>query len=355
MRILQLIQKRQLRGAEVFAQQLSRQLETWGYSAKLLAIYPGNPELISCADSLRQSDAPAKWFWEDWRRLTKIVEEFQPDIVQCNAGDTLKLAVLCRSRFGWPVPIVARNASMVSSYLKQPAAKWLYRQLYRRVQGVASVSQTSLNDLYRTIGPISAVCRAIPVAIDDPAPCSLNWHPELAHLVHVGGMTFEKNHQGLLRIFNLVRLAYPEVHLHLVGDGPLRPAIEAQIDAAGLKQHVTLHGFQPRPLDYMAGAKAVLLPSIIEGLPAVLLEAMSIRIPVIASDVGGVSEIVRNGITGSLVPRNQEEAFAQAVLAVLRQPDPEVTTNAQRMVSENYSLSRVAQQFVDFYRDVIRG
>ena len=113
------------------------------------------------------------------------------------------------------------------------------------------------------------------------------------HIVHVGGFTFVKNYEGVLRIFQFLVNSNQNVHLHLIGDGPLLPKIENDVNKMKLNSKITFYGFVNNTLSLIKSSKMYLFfPSIIEGLPAVILEAMYCEIPVVAYNVGGISEIV---------------------------------------------------------------
>src|SRR5690606_22902270 len=100
-------------------------------------------------------------------------------------------------------------------------------------------------------------------------------------------------------------------------------------------------------------ADILVLPSIVEGLPGVLLEAMYSRTPVVAYDVGGISEIITNK-TGRLIPKNNEEEFVRAIIQILEEKKEEILDNAYNMVLENYMNSQIAERFENAYKMVIK-
>ncbi len=107
----------------------------------------------------------------------------------------------------------------------------------------------------------------------------------------------------------------PGVHLHVYGDGPDRPRVEAA--AATIADRVTFHGTVARPQSALARAGVLVLPSLAEGFGLVLIEAMAAGVPVVATDVPGVRDVVRNGVTGLLVPPADPAALAAAIGRVL--------------------------------------
>src|SRR5680860_63566 len=291
MRILQLIQKTQTRGAEMFTCQLSNNLIEKGHQVKIVSLFEGkaklpfNGEIYSLNAYLKNRflDISA------WRKLSKIIREFKPDIIQANAGDTLKYMVFSKILFGWKVPIVSRNASEVGRYLNSPFQKGINAFFYKNFEYVISVSQASEKDILSHFPFLSGKTTVIPVGLETISEIKkIVLKPEdCQHIVHVGGFTFEKNHVGVLRIFQAIVNSNQKVHLHLVGDGPLKPMIEKEVNNMKLNSNITFYGFVDNPLSYIKAADVFILPSIIEGLPAVILEAMYCEIPVIAYNVGG--------------------------------------------------------------------
>ncbi len=104
-------------------------------------------------------------------------------------------------------------------------------------------------------------------------------------------------------------------------------------------------------------AKMLVLPSIIEGLPGVILEAMYCKTPVVAYDVGGISEIVKNGKTGWLVDKDDEDGFVKAVEEVLSCSPEElnqITNQAYQQVVEQYDNKVIAKRFEEVYESISR-
>ena len=354
MRILQLIHKSQNRGAETFACQLSNHQKITGHEVKIIAIYNGSAKL-NWEDSIEDLAGQEKKFfdWHAWKKLAEYVRDFQPDIVQANSGDTLKYAVFSKKIFGWKAPIIFRNASEVGQYLNTNFQKKFNSFLYRNVAGIVSVSEKSKKDLIYHFSFLEGKTIVIPIGLENKASiAAAKLGPAKHNIVHVGGFSFEKNHEGLLRIFSGVLHLKPDIHLHLIGDGPLRSKIENLTIELGVHQHITFYGFVNNPLDYIKSSDLLVLPSKIEGLPGVLLEAMYCKTPVIAYNVGGINEIV-NKTTGSLIEKDNETEFAKAIIKNLEHSNDSQIAEAHSMVSRKFMNEKLAKEFLKFYSKVI--
>jgi len=115
----------------------------------------------------------------------------------------------------------------------------------------------------------------------------------------------------------------PEAHLLILGDGPERAALETHAAQASLNGRIRFEGARPRAevLEALAGAYAVVLPSAWENFPHAAIEALAVGTPVVASAVGGVSEVVRDGVNGLLVQTGSTEQFAGALARLVESPE----------------------------------
>jgi glycosyltransferase involved in cell wall biosynthesis len=287
-----------------------------------------------------------------WKQLASLIHEIKPDLVQANAGDTLKYAVLSKLFFRWKTPIIFRNASTISQYIKSgPARKW-NAFLFRQVRAVISVSAKSKQDFLSLFPFMQGRIHVVPVGLElQQVPAAAK--QTKPYLLHVGGFTFEKNHERLLYIFQKVTKEYLELELWLAGDGPLRTKIEEQAKAMGIVDRIKFLGYRKDVLTIMQKAKVLVLPSIIEGLPGVILEAMYCRTPVVAYAVGGIPEVVKTGVTGWLVKTGDEVSFINAVVEVIEKNDHnEIIENAYQMVVREFDNRVIAGRFVVVYREV---
>lgn len=357
--ILQLVQKPQLRGAEVFASQLSTHINKEGHKAIVVFVFPGSAPLPFSGETRHLNGTPKKRMWDvkAWRQLAQIIKEEKPDIVQANASDTLKYAVFSKLFFRWKQPIVFRNASTISLYIKTAPARMLNGFFFRYVSKIVSVSGTSATDFGRMFPKLKERIIKVPIGIEETdfngAENPLQGASKPA-LVHVGGFTYEKNHVRLIAIFEEVLKRQPGASLHLVGSGPLQSQIEELVKHKGLQQQVRFYGFRNDAMQFIKNANVLLLPSIIEGLPGVLLEAFYCKTPTVAYDVGGIGEVVINDKTGYLVPKGSEQVFADKVLAALNKTpyNEQLVQNGWQLVTSEYLNTKIAGKFLDVYNAV---
>jgi len=175
-------------------------------------------------------------------------------------------------------------------------------------------------------------------------------------IVAAGRLSPEKGHRYLVDAVKiLVDSGFP-VCLLLLGAGKELPRLERQVAEANLGEHVVFGGFRKPILPYLAGADLVVNPSETEGLPNVVLEALSVRTPVVATDVGGVGEIITSGKTGWLVPPAQIQSLADAIKHAIENPfkASAVIENGYKLIKDSFSFSYQVAQFADLYSNLIR-
>ncbi|MGE0772980.1 MAG: glycosyltransferase family 4 protein [Cyclobacteriaceae bacterium] len=354
MKVVQILQKPQWRGAEVFACQLSNHLMEMGYDINVIFIQKGTARLPFDGKVSYLSRPVFLRLFDIWGyyRLAVEIDALKPDVVQSNAGDTLKYAVLSKVIFRWSAPIVFRNASLMSRYLRSPWKYLLNRMLFHGVQRVASVSEASKKDFLELFPFMSGRVLVVPVGIDIHAMSAGNLNRS-DYIIHVGGFTFEKNHKQVIRIFLHLKKLHPHLRLLLVGDGPLKEEIADQIRSSRITG-VELLGNRSDVISLIRSARLLLLASLIEGLPAVILEAMYCRTPVIAFSVGGIPEVVRPGDTGWLIEPGAEEDFVRGAMQILDGEDVKrITSNAHSMVMLKFDNKQIAKNFADIYQSVV--
>ncbi len=134
----------------------------------------------------------------------------------------------------------------------------------------------------------------------------------------IGRLHPTKGHTALIKAAALLRLQFPTLHLLLIGDGPLRSHLELELKQSAIPY--TLTGFLPQAYEALPAMDLFVLPSVSEGMGLVLLEAMQAGVPIVASAVGGIPEVVRAGKDGLLVPPGDVVAFSAACSKLIDDP-----------------------------------
>lgn len=186
---------------------------------------------------------------------------------------------------------------------------------------------------------------------------SLGIAPQAPIVLMVGVIRSVKRHEIALRAWVQVVAAFPHAHLVLAGDGPLRMEMMALAQQLGIADHVHFLGHREDIADLIMAADVGLLTSRSEGVPQAITQMLGLGLPVVATAVGGVPELIMAQETGLLVPPEDPLATAQAVLHCLQQPShaQQLARRGQQHVLQHYSLTAMLNQTEALYARLLGG
>lgn len=220
------------------------------------------------------------------------------------------LAKLLKMKVFWVEHLVPGR-----SLTKNPLRPF-YAALSRLVT-VVTVSQAVVNGLMHLGVPRENI-EIIPPGIEMPIESA---SLRSATVGVVARLAPEKNVALALRAFKRVSAAFPNAHLDIFGDGPERAELEKLAESLGINDRIAWRGFTNDPKNIYPGLRVLAVPSRAESFGLAALEAMSWGVPVVATEVGGLPELIQDEITGLLVPGDDETALAAAILRVLEGDD----------------------------------
>lgn len=358
MRILQIITRCQLRGAEIFACQLSEALTQQGVVCDIAFLYGEPTDRLNFPLNFISLQATSnKRFWDirGYRQLNKLVRTGKYDLVQANAGDTLKYAVFSKWLFRWKPPIVFRNANKMSDFMKGGLQKWLNRKLLNVCHHTISVSENCRQDIIGFLPSLENRSTTIPIGTYDfeAVKARFREHSDEPLLIAIGSLVPEKNHSFLIDVFDAYYKKHKRGYLVILGEGKLRYELEQKVTELKLSARVQLPGAVPDSVAWLKSADVLLMPSKIEGLPGVILEALSCKVPVIASPVGGIPEVITTK-TGWLVPADTRDLYVQAIDEVFSENGLREKRCAagKALVLKQYNVNVVASHFQKIYEDI---
>ncbi|MCW8806140.1 MAG: glycosyltransferase family 4 protein [Ignavibacteriaceae bacterium] len=173
----------------------------------------------------------------------------------------------------------------------------------------------------------------------------------------VGRLYYQKDPITLIKSFKLINSQFPNTKLVIVGDGPLEQVCIKLIDKLGLNSKIELTGYQKNSKAYYKMFDIFILSSHYEGLPYALLEAMSMGIPSVGTDVVGIKDLILNGSTGYLADEEDYKGLADAVINLLSNPQllSEFSENAKRITRENFNFNNGIKEYQEFYSSLCLG
>ncbi|HEY5549522.1 MAG TPA: glycosyltransferase [Coriobacteriia bacterium] len=260
------------------------------------------------------SVALAESAYED--ALERALRRGMPDVIHAHYGFPDGVAAIrVGRRLGLPV-LVTLHGTDVNRQLQRPVVGRILARKLAQADAVVCVSQEMKRVLASVWGPLADKTVTVPNGYN-AAEIGFAEETDLTHVLFVGSLIPVKNVDVLLRAYAAAgeRAGLP---LLIVGDGPLRDALRSLAAELGVADRVTFAG--PVPHDQLrpmyAGASALVVPSRSEGMPVVAIEALASGVPVIASRVGDLPRMIREGQNGLTVPSGDVAALAEALVAV---------------------------------------
>lgn len=375
-------------GAERFGLELALSLDRQRCEAEVLALFRLRSEAESYwVDRLASRGVPC-WFATDCgpnedcrpgefgprylralRGMPSALAGRRYDIVHSNSQLGSVATLLLRRQLGSPV--LLRTAHLPKEWGKNTLARWIFSDIIYPLcfDATAGVSREICERLDRRLGalirrrPLHYIPNAMDfdrfamASVDRSALLRELGLPETARVVgSVGRLTAQKAYDQLLDAAAIFLPRLPDVHVLLVGDGELRPALEAQAAALGITDRVHFAGVRPDVERLLRAMDVFVSTSLWEGLPTVLMEAMAAGVPVAATDIPGSRDLVVEGETGWLAPVADPAAMAGVVERMLAQPGEAAAAaaRAREQVRCRYSMAAVAESYLDLYGELIR-
>ncbi len=301
-----------------------------------IVTYQRGPEPSALAQAAQQAGVAVatvterrRWDPQVFPQLRQVIAEANPDILETrNVKSHFLVRMLKLER---QYPWVAWN----HGYTKTSALDRMYTQLdrwsLRKAYRVVTVCQPFADRIVGLGIPrdrITILHNAVKAFVAPPASEVERARREFgiggeAVILSVGRLSLEKGHADLLRAAAILAgmNGVPPFRIVIVGDGPERETLNKLAAELGVEQRVSFAGFQRDTKPYYAMANVVAVPSHSEGSPNVVLEAMAAGLPIAACRVGGVPEILQEGVTGLMVESHRPEQMAQVLLRLLADAD----------------------------------
>lgn len=285
---------------------------------------------------------------------TKHALRFRPNIVHAHNPTSLHYAVLARFVSG--ARVIMTNHGQGGGAGRTPTA-FEIRQTDAFVavsRSVAAKTATLEGFRDRTVVIHNAVDAVAPARDRATMRAALGLRDECVGLA-VASLSAVKGHAVLLDALTRLHEAGVRPTVLLAGDGPERETLQQRVQALGLQDAIRFLGFRRDIPDLLVAADFMVLPSMMEGLPLAILEGMSQGLPVIATDVGGIPELVENGRTGLLVPPQDPARLADAISQVCRDAAlrQRLGAEARHAVESAFSYAEMLGKYEAVYRQAI--
>jgi sugar transferase (PEP-CTERM/EpsH1 system associated) len=366
--VLHLITELSTGGAQTALLHLLAGLDRDRFSPTVACLYNGDGVV---AQRIRDLGIPVndlrmttKWRWDALYRLYRLLRRERPAILHTWMFHANVPGRVVGRLAGVPVIITSRRNVNVGGSLRELLNRWT-RDLDDRVIAVCELARAA--EIKRARVPaekVVTVYNGIDVerfaALDPQATThtrrAFGVPLDAPLLGSVGRLHPQKGLADLLVAFAQVREHIPFARLLLVGDGALRAELEAQACALGVSDAVIFAGTRPDVAEILAALDVFVLSSLWEGMPNAVMEAMAAGLPVVATAVGGVPELVVDGVTGLLVPPRDADGLSEAMCCLLRDPARRRTMGqaGRKRVRQHFTVERMVRQTESLYEELVR-
>ncbi len=354
MKILQVIPYFCFGGAETMCENLTYALRNLGHQVCVVSLYDEHTPI-----SRRMERAGVRIVYLDKKlgldvsmvsKLAKIMKAETPDVVHTHL-DVIKYAVAAAKLAG-----IRRCVHTVHNVADKEAEGRIQKIINNTYFHLGwSVPVALSPEVQRTIGAFYGLkTEAVPVIYNgvDLSRCmpKTDYRTEEVTLVHVGRFNAQKNHRGLLQAFRKVLEKAPNCRLNLVGDGELRQELEDYARELGISEKTCFLGSQSNVYPFLNDADIFLLPSNYEGMPMTIIEAMGTGLPIVASKVGGVPDMITDRESGLLTSIDPEEV-AEAILALVGSEALRQSIGQRaKEDSKRFSADYMAKRYLEVYQ-----
>jgi len=379
-KILYLITSSEYGGAQKYVFDLASNLPQAEYQA-IVAAGNGDGELFSrLADfptvktvkilNLKRLPGPLT-AWRCLKEIIKLLIQEKPDVLHLNSSMAGCLG-------SWAAKVYKKNtkASLKVAYtvhgwmFLEPG--FLKSQIYLLAEKITAkwkdafivLSERDLKiGVRKKIAPKNKFVK-IYNGLNDKAPCFLTKETarkilpaefqkdNLPVIGTIANFYHTKGLQYLIEAARLLKEKNKNINFIIFGDGPEKKKLEKQIAESNLEKNIFLAGRIPSAAQYLAAFDIFVLPSVKEGLPYAILEAMAAGLPIVATNVGGIPELIENNVSGILVELKNPTAMAKAIENLVRDEDKQknLAKNARRSI-ERFSLKSMLFQTLALYKD----
>lgn len=339
-------------GAEKALVRIALGLKSLGWIVSVISLRDAGP----LASRLKSGGIPVtalncRGFW-DIRAIWRLQSALQKDMPDCLV--TFLHHANIAGRIAGRLARVKRIVCGVRVADRRWWVVWTDRMTRRFVSEYVAVSQ-QVAEVHCRLCRIpremmTAICNGVdmPLTRESPGEALVAHHDSPFRLLFVGRLATQKAPSAVVKAFSLLpgEIQSRSI-LTLAGDGPMKAQIQAEIRDLNLVDRIQVLGYRDDVPDLMRNADLLVLPSLWEGLPNVVLEAMAAGLPVVACDVDGVREIISHGETGWCVPVGDHGALAEAISAALEAPETRrrIAAAAQDVVNQKFTWDAAIQSY----------
>jgi len=299
--------------------------------------------------------------------LLRLVKQFRPHCLIGTFGSVNIMIVIgfitgVPCRIAWYQTLVSQNdIDWVGSKWRLIFLRWRKKWIYKMTTHIISNSIAGMEDVQKIFGVPTSKCSFAYFGLPDPLATTVGWnafpHRVDNLIVCVGRFVPCKGQDVLLRAMTIVSRQIPDARVRFIGGGRTLAECKTMASHLGIEHMCEFIGSVPHDevFDHMSSAAVVVIPSRSDALPWVAIEAIAVGTPVIATRVGGLPEVIRDGVEGFLVPPEDPNSLAESIVRVLKDRDlrERLGQNARARFLQTFEQGKVVKMQADWLEKIV--
>ena len=358
MKIAHVVDSMDVGGAETIVAQMCRLQRDQGHAPRIYAV----ASLGALGEQMLQEGFSVQTrlgrsLPDGMRNFFRAFKETQPDVVHIHNPTPTIYAAMPARMAGVPSIVSTRHSLVgkprrlvveIKYALAASCCDWIVGICEATVNNLKDIHSIPVRKIVRVYNGATAIRRVA----KERQPQKNGFT-----LIYVGRLEHVKNHALLLNAFCAAHSSMPDLRLWMVGDGSERKRLETLAAELGISAQVTFWGQQLDVAPFFSAADAFIMSSISEGLPMSLLQAFSLGLPAIVTDVGGMAEVVRLSKAGLTVPLTDSAEMAAAILRLARgdAEREQLSKSAEEAFHSRFTLQTMVDAYSDLYRNTRRA
>ncbi len=376
-RILRIIARLNVGGPAIHVTLLTEKLAAPDYESILACgtIEPGEGDMIYFAEAhgvqpilipeLGRSLNPLRDLTTIWK-VYRLIRQIKPDVVHTHTAKAGFVGRVAAWLARVPVIVHTFHGHVFQGYFSSPKTRF-FIFLERLTARMSDTIITLTDGLRRELAEDYHIARkgkitVLPLGLDLEAfsntprkngafRAAWNISADVPLIGIVGRLVPVKNHALFLEAAAQIKASLPAARFAIIGDGETRAAIEAQAEALGLQDAITMTGWQRDLAPIYSDLDVLVISSLNEGTPVSVIESLAGGCPVVTTAVGGLPDLLDHGILGKMTPTGDAAALATAILDTLLNPPD--GAEAQRLMLDRYGINRLVRDLDSLYRGLL--
>ncbi|MDE6091303.1 MAG: glycosyltransferase family 4 protein [Duncaniella sp.] len=348
-----------LAGAETMCENLTYELVNKGNEVIVVSLYNFHSPIT---ERIENSNIPLLYLNKKpgldisiIKKIRNIIKQYRPDIVHTHRYLLKYVAIAV---VGLNIKSIVHTVHNIAQKENNLVDRYINKIIFKCKQAVpvalSKEIQSTISEVYNfPVNELPVVFNGF--SIKDVSPKIEYSFKDKIRIINVGRYTSVKNQLSLIEAVNKLHKENSEIELNIYGDGPLKAELNQKIKELKAENYIHENGLTDKVTEKLRESDIFILPSVYEGMPMTIIEAMSLGLPIIASNVGGIPDMIEDGRNGLLCNTNVESIYSSLKLLIENEQLRETLGRGALIQAEVFSAEQMAKSYVELYNRLINN